>query len=82
VIRGLRYIAAITSAKLLISVLGSWRAGEILCDATLRNNSSDSVFQSYFKHLSIESSETHYQRSSFKNMITLAKEKEVWYRMS
>lgn len=61
-----------------------WEAGELvrfymmLC---LGNDSSDSVFQSYFKHLGIESSETHYQRS-FKNMITVAKEKEVWYQMS
>lgn len=48
----------------------------------LDNDSSDSVFQSYFKHLGIESSETHYQRSSFKNMITVANKKEVWYQTS
>lgn len=32
---GLCYIAAITSSRLLISVLESWRAGRILCDAVL-----------------------------------------------
>lgn len=42
----------------------------------LGNDSSDSVFQSYFKHPGIESSETHYQKSSFKNVITEAREKE------
>lgn len=45
------------------------------------NDSSDSVFQSYFKYLGIESSETHYQRSSFKNTITVVREKELWYQM-
>lgn len=48
----------------------------------LCNDSSDSVFQSYFKHLVIESSETHNQGLLFKNMITVAKEKEVWYQMT
>lgn len=45
------------------------------------NDCSDSVFQSYFRHLGIESSGTRYQRSSFKNTITVVREKELWYQM-
>lgn len=61
-----------------------WQAGGVLRFFTMLcsdNDCSDSVFQSYFRHLGIESSGTRYQRSSFKNTITVVREKELWYQM-